>query len=526
MTRYRLTHALILLLSVFLGLKPASGDDNKPSTFHTETQSGHLYEFHHDNVVGTQLELRVLAENESAATTAEAAVLSEIDRLNNILSTYRPDSELSRWLAAGEAVTVSDDLRNVLRASERWHQKSSGAFHPGVEVISRLWRASEKSGSVPADADLTSAVATLKTFPWSWSDAKVKPAGYALTFNALAKGYIIDQVCNRAMQTTGVKFVSVNIGGDLRVTGEKAQRVVVRTESSSGDDRVLDSLQLQNQSMATSGPQFRGFDINGQHYSHLIDPSTGRPVHHVRSASVVASNAMDADALATACSVMSIDKSLELIESIPDAACLLLGEDGALHASRRWKEQRTLSPMMTYQLTAADEKSEKKDDKKRADPWNGGMEMQVDLEIIQAGSGGRYRRPYVACWVEDEKGFPVRTILLWVQSTGPGPKWIPDLRRWYKSDRLRGLAEDTDLVETVSEATRKPGKYTVVWDGTDDNGKLTPPGKYTFYIEAAREHGTYQLIKKEITIGDKAFEEKFEDNVELKNAHIEYRKAK
>ncbi len=487
-----------------------------------------VYEFHHDNVLGTQLELRIVAGSEQAATVAEQRVLKEIDRLNEVLSTYRPDSELSVWLKNGTSSVVSDDLRNVLKASEHWQKQSSGAFHPGVEMMSQLWRAAEASQSMPDQKELAQAAETIRSAPWTWMpDDRVQPTGYAVTFNALAKGYIIDQACDRAMKTAGVEFVSVNIGGDLRVAGSRPQRVVVRTENHVGKDEVVDVIQLKDLSIATSGPQFRGFEIQGTHYSHLINPATGMPVHHIRSASVVADSAMTADALATACSVLSVEESLKLIESTPHAACLLLAENGETHESSRWKALRAAAESMDYQLTSAvDEKDAKKEDKKKAGPWNGGMEMQVDLEIVQVGSGGRYRRPYVACWVEDEKGFPVRTILLWVQSTGPGPKWIPDLRRWYKSDRLRGLAEDTDLVETISEATRKPGKYTVVWDGTDDNRKLTPPGKYTFYLEAAREHGTYQLIKKEISIGDKAFEEKFEDNVELKNAHIEYRKAK
>ncbi|MFN9721082.1 MAG: DUF2271 domain-containing protein [Planctomycetota bacterium] len=486
-----------------------------------------VYEFHHDNVLGTQLELRIVAGSEQAATVAEQQVLKEIDRLNEVLSVYRPDSELSVWLKNGTSSAVSDDLRSVLKASEHWQKQSSGAFHPGVEMMSQLWRAAEASQSMPDQKELAQAAETIRSAPWTWSPGgRVQPTGYAVTFNALAKGYIIDQACERAMKTFGVEFVSVNIGGDLRVAGSRSQRVVVRTENRMGEDEVVDVIQLKHLSIATSGPQFRGFEIQGTHYSHLINPATGMPVHHIRSASVVADTAMTADALATACSVLSVEESLKLIESTPHAACLLLSEDGETHESSRWKTLRSASESMDYQWTSALDEKDATNAEKKVGPWNGGMEMQVDLEIVQPSSGGRYRRPYVACWIEDAKGFPVRTILLWVQATAPGPKWIPDLRRWYKSDRLRSLAEETNLIETVSEATRKPGKYTVIWDGTDDNGRLTPPGKYTFFIESAREHGTYQLIRKEITLGDKAFEENFDDNVELKNAHIQYRKTK
>ncbi len=152
------------------------------------------------------------------------------------------------------------------------------------------------------------------------------------------------------------------------------------------------------------------------------------------------------------------------------------------------------------------------------------MELKVDFTIHEPGGGNRYRRPYVAVWVEDKDGFPVKTLVLWVQSTGPGPRWIPDLKKWYKSDRLRKLADETDLVQTVSEATRKPGSYSVIWNGEDDHKKLVGPGEYTLYIEAAREHGTYQLIKKKLELSDKSIKEKLEENVEIKAASIDYRK--
>ena len=99
------------------------------------------------------------------------------------------------------------------------------------------------------------------------------------------------------------------------------------------------------------------------------------------------------------------------------------------------------------------------------------------------------KRPYVAAWVEDADGFPVKTLLLWVQKDGPGPRWIPDLKRWHRADRLRKLAEDSDLVQTISEATRQPGSHAVTWDGTDNGGLPLPPGDYVLCLEAAREHG-------------------------------------
>lgn len=157
--------------------------------------------------------------------------------------------------------------------------------------------------------------------------------------------------------------------------------------------------------------------------------------------------------------------------------------------------------------------------------WSNQFELLVNLELSTI-EGARYRRPYVAVWVEDGEGFPIRTLLLWVQARQPGPRWIPDLRRWFRSDRMRQMTDRTDLVSTVSSPTRQPGKYSVVWDGTDDQRKPVALGTYTIHVEAAREHGTYQLIKKTIKIGDRPFQDNLGGNVEVKSATVEYRKRR
>ncbi|HUQ68774.1 MAG TPA: DUF2271 domain-containing protein, partial [Planctomycetaceae bacterium] len=436
--------------------------------------------FHHENVLGTGLELRVLAESSAAATLAEAAALAEIDRLAAVLSTYDPDSEFSRWFQSGEAMVLSADLRDVLRASDRWRTTTDGAFHPGAELFTQMWRRGEQTGVLPTDTERQQGIQLLQTAPWDWTgEDTARPNGrYPISLNAIAKGAIIEQACRRMQAVPGVTGTMVKIGGDLRVMGELTASIDINPPTAALQPAtVLDRVPLRDRALATSSGAFRGVTVNGRWYSHLIDPRTGLPVDHVRSATVIAPHAADADALATACSVLSVTDSLALIDSLADTACLLLDAEGKLHHSRRWPTER---------VVAFNE-----DAKPQA--WNGGKELEVTFEINQAVGGGRYRRPYVAVWVEDADGRAVRTLVLWVQTSGPGPKWIPDLKRWYRSDRVRKAADGTDLIPTVSEATRKPGQYSVTWNGLDDAGKLVKPGDYTLFIEAAREHGTYQL---------------------------------
>lgn len=157
--------------------------------------------------------------------------------------------------------------------------------------------------------------------------------------------------------------------------------------------------------------------------------------------------------------------------------------------------------------------------------WDDHWEMEVQLEIA-AQAGGFARRPYVAVWIEDKDGVPVKTLALWVQNTGRGPRWIPDLRRWYRGERLRQLADGGNLVATVSAATRMPGTYKLLWNGRDDQGKPVTQGTYVVCVEAAREHGTYQLLRKEIIASRQALRAELGSNVEIRSATVDYRQRK
>ena len=131
----------------------------------------------------------------------------------------------------------------------------------------------------------------------------------------------------------------------------------------------------------------------------------------------------------------------------------------------------------------------------------------------------------MAIWVEDDNGMAVRTLALWVSMGGSGPfQWLPDLKRWFKSEQDRKAAEKKDIFFTVSRPTRPPGKYKVIWDGKDNHGKQLPGGDYTITVEAAREHGTYQSMRKQVALSNKPFTEDLKGNVEIRSASIEYRR--
>src|SRR5690606_1989642 len=146
--------------------------------------------------------------------------------------------------------------------------------------------------------------------------------------------------------------------------------------------------------------------INGKRHSHIIDPRTGWTADGVASASVIAPDAATADALATLFSILSPAESLAMADELDGVACLVVGSDGKRHVSARWD-----SGLMTVE----------------AEKTEGPMELVVEIELNKP-EAARYLRPYVAIWIEDGDGFPVRTLSLWILKGKKGLNWLPDLK--------------------------------------------------------------------------------------------------
>lgn len=122
-------------------------------------------------------------------------------------------------------------------------------------------------------------------------------------------------------------------------------------------------------------------------------------------------------------------------------------------------------------------------------------ELAVSFTYTPSDSGGRIHDPYVAVWIEDTDGNLVDTVAVWFQQDDKGTKWLDDLTLWYS---VSNSAEDT----TMSGATRSPGSYDVIWDGTDLAGNAVAQGDYVVFVESAREHGPYSIVSGTLTLGD------------------------
>jgi thiamine biosynthesis lipoprotein ApbE len=506
------------LLVAILILASCQGES---STISTRPQ---LYVSKYENVLGTSLEIKVVAASAAQSEKADAAVLAEIERESHILSSWDPDSEFSKWFRTrNEPVGVSPEFFEVLSLFDQWRDATSGALDASAETITRVWKRAAAEKRLPSQIELNAAVASAHRVHWRL-DAANRTATHTsdapLAMNSFVKSYIAGHAAEIALSVSGARGIVVNIGGDLVVRGDWKEAVNIADPKDDAENAApIAHLVIRDGAIATSGDYRRGVEIGGRHYSHIVDPRTGRPAEEIISSTVIARNAAEAGALATAFSVLSPAESARLAASLLDVEYFLIKKNGDRVTSRGWasleatttpSREVALRPATTYEKIAA---------QSGVSEWNPKYELVVTLELSLI-DGYRIHRPYLAVWIEDEAHAPVRTIALWFGKY----KYLHELRAWSRVEGLRSVSEDTHVMNSVSSATRPPGRYTFKWDGRDDFGNLVKAGKYTVMIEAAREHGTYQLMHQEIDFNGAPRQFQLPGAVEIASATLDYHK--
>ncbi|MFD0940344.1 DUF2271 domain-containing protein [Pedobacter boryungensis] len=489
----------------------------QPTTEAPKKNNQRLYVSNYENVLGTSLEFKFTSVSEAEAEKAEVAALAEINRLSSIFSAYDEKSEFSQWMKQdlNKPVKVSKELFDMLNLFEQWKTRTNGALDASSAVAVSLWKDAAKKQVIPSKEEMNAAVAAMKSAHYKLDEANLTATrlnNTPLVMNTFAKSYIINLACDAALKSSKINAVVVNIGGDLVIKGDVADAVnVTNPLANAENDAPLAHLLVSNKAVATSGNYRRGEQIGKHWYSHIVDPRTAKPVDGVISATIVAPNATDAGALATAFNVLSLEESKALAATVKDAEYLIITKDGKRIESKGW------NALVDPKVKEAKEEIVKPVLTNAQKPWDAKFELAITFEMNVIP--GNNHRPFAAIWVENENKESVRNLALWYNKT----KWVPDLKNWY---RINGDSFKADKANyaSVTGATRSPGKYTIKWDGKDDKGNYVAQGKYTIMIETSKEHGTDEIIRQPMELKKSARKATSAGNVEISNVTFDFYK--
>jgi thiamine biosynthesis lipoprotein len=292
--------------------------------------------------MGTVVEITVVARDEERAEEAMTAAFKEIRRLEEIMSTYIPSSDISRVNAAAglSPVKVNRDLILVVKKALEFAHLSGGAFNIALGPAIDLWNVT-KSDRIPSDQELEAIRPLIDLKNILVDDTAdtifLKERGMRINLGGIGKGFAADYAYNVLLRH-GIRSGIIAVAGDLRVFGKRPDgstwnigiKYPRKKEEIMAQVRFSD---MADMAISTSGDYERFFMKNGIRYHHVLSPDTLHPSRGNQSVSVIAQDSTTADAISTAIFAMDPEKGFKLLESLPEVEGIIMGDDGHIGLS-------------------------------------------------------------------------------------------------------------------------------------------------------------------------------------------------
>jgi thiamine biosynthesis lipoprotein len=285
-------------------------------------------------IMGTRIYVELWDENAAHGDAAIDAVMAEMTRIDNLMSHYKPESQLSQINArAGqEPVQVDPELFDLIKLSTHYSQITEGAFDITYASVGYLYDFPHHVH--PTEAQIKAALPAV-----NWRNmlldaehhtVRFEHAGMRIDLGGIGKGYAVDRGI-AILQARGVQHAVVTAGGDSRIIGDRMGRPwLVGIRNPDDKNQVVTRIPLVNSAMSTSGDYERFFDEGGVRYHHIIDPRTGHSASKVRSATILGPTATQTDGMSKTAFVLGPEKALEIINRMPEYDAIFVTPDGRI----------------------------------------------------------------------------------------------------------------------------------------------------------------------------------------------------
>ncbi|TCD01835.1 FAD:protein FMN transferase [Pedobacter psychroterrae] len=292
--------------------------------------------------MGNRFEFTAVCDDEVIGKLAISAAIAEVRRIEELLSTFKENSqvnEVNRY-AGISPVKVDEEVVGLIVRSLKISSITQGAFDITYGSIDKsLWNFDVNMTALP---DPQTALKTVELINYENvrvsiqnSTVMLKNKGMRIGFGGIGKGYAADRA-KQVMRDMGIKSGIVNAAGDLVTWGMQpdGQPWTIGIADPDHKKHAFSALSISNMAVATSGNYEKYAVINGKKYAHTIDPKTGLPAAGIKSVSIICPSAELADALATPVMVMGVEVGLDLINQLQNVACVVIDDDDRIYASK------------------------------------------------------------------------------------------------------------------------------------------------------------------------------------------------
>jgi len=290
-------------------------------------------------LMGTLFDITVSHPDVEKAREAIDKAFDEIQRIERLTSNFSPKSEVTKinQNAGKQAYPVSKELYILLQKSIQYSQLANGTFDITIGAIQEFWKFEDEKGRIPAPKTIMNLLPLVDFRNVSLEEnhqVRLKKKGMKLDLGAVAKGYAVDRGID-ILKKHNIENAILNGGGDLKSIGEKSPgvpwKIGLRHPRKPSD--IIASLDGKNNAIATSGDYQKYFVKDGIRYHHILDPKTGKQAEGLQSVTIIAKEAMLADAMATAVFVMGAEQGMKFVESQSLLEGVIITADGKKRVS-------------------------------------------------------------------------------------------------------------------------------------------------------------------------------------------------
>lgn len=301
-------------------------------------------------LMGSRFDITIVAEDTLTANQHIDEVIGEIKRIEELISDWKPVSQISEVNrnAGIQPVKVDREVFDLAKRAIYFSEITDGAFDISFAAMDKIWRFDGSMDTLPDAKTIQKAIAKIGyqniILDSKSSTIFLKLPGMKIGFGATGKGYAADRG-RELMLSKGVKAGIVNASGDMAVWGNQPDggpwKVGVTNPFKL--HKVTEVLLLKSGAVTTSGDYQKYIEIDDVRYSHIINPKTGMPATGLTSVTVIGPNAEMANGFSTSIMVLGQKEGLLLLEKYPDYGCLIITNSGKIIKSKNWKVVKKLS---------------------------------------------------------------------------------------------------------------------------------------------------------------------------------------
>jgi thiamine biosynthesis lipoprotein len=300
--------------------------------------------------MGSRFDITIVAEDTVTANENIDAAISEITRIEKMISSWDPNSQTSEInrMAGIKPVKVAPELFELIERAKQISKITDGAFDISFASIDKVWHFDGTMTHKPSEEEIANSVAKIGYQNIHLDKEKqtvfLKLPGMKIGFGAIGKGYAADKV-RVMLKAKGVPAGIINASGDLTTWGQQpdGSEWMVGITNPLNKDRVFSWFPVVDAAVATSGNYEKFVEFDGVKYSHIIDPRTGYPSTGLVSVTIFAKSAELCDALATSVFITGTETGLNIIDQIKGVECIIVDDRNTIHTSKNIQLNPTTS---------------------------------------------------------------------------------------------------------------------------------------------------------------------------------------